>query len=458
MAKQKKKKGSPSSQKLKRDLLLISVTFLVAKLALIFIIKFGGWLGSDAEGYIKGAAALLKDGFFSKQDVLSYLPAGYPILIWILSLITGTAAFITQASSLVIISIFQTLVYFVACAFFVEKIRATRLRTLALPTAVLLGINPTLSLSSLVVGYESLVASCMLLSVALVIDYQTKTKQKSLVRTLILVGLLQSLAGIMQPRILLVGIGLIILWACFQQSRKSMAVVLLVGFGMTSVLPLALVFRNYQATGSAVLSTQLGITMSAGAGDKATGGFTGSLYIHCPPKSPPVVASDSDLVKCVLDWYRQHPTQTIRLIINKTIFFWSPWSGPLANGTMGRNPWLKMSPMRVIGSTPSRHGYIYGGLGLVISWIWLLAGLVLLFLGFGWLWKLGGLERQISLLMAVPIVLATLTSVGTIGDHRYRVPTMGLSLFLQVAGFFALKGRFPMVPTAPALEPKGRAR
>jgi hypothetical protein len=34
-----------------------------------------------------------------------------------------------------------------------------------------------------------------------------------------------------------------------------------------------------------------------------------------------------------------------------------------------------------------------------------------------------------------------LICIGTIGDHRFRVPTMGLSLLLQVAGLLAIRDR-----------------
>ena len=36
---------------------------------------------------------------------------------------------------------------------------------------------------------------------------------------------------------------------------------------------------------------------------------------------------------------------------------------------------------------------------------------------------------------------AWLITLGTIGDHRFRIPTMGLSLLLQVAGILAIRDR-----------------
>lgn len=122
MAKRNKQQISPKSQKLKRNLIWFSLFILFVKLILIFSIRYGGWLGSDAEGYVAGAVGLLKDGFFSKDPVLSYLPAGYPITIWILALLTGTGSFITHASSVIVISIFQTIFYFGACVFLSRRL------------------------------------------------------------------------------------------------------------------------------------------------------------------------------------------------------------------------------------------------------------------------------------------------------------------------------------------------
>jgi hypothetical protein len=458
MAKVKKSSADRKAHARRRNLFYISLSFLLVKIIIIFSIKFGGWLGSDAEGYVAGAASMLKDGFFAKDRVLSFLPAGYPILIWILALITNTGSFITHATSLMVISIFQSVFYFGACAFFVEKIRSTRLSKFAIPTALFLGFNPTLSLSSLVAGYESVVASCMLLSIALIIDYRQNQERRSLWKTVVFVGLLQSFSGFTQPRELLIGFALLLVWGLFQKSRKILATILITGSCAMLALPLMLVARNIEATGSAVLSSQLGATMSGGAGDGATGGYEGRGFVTCPAKPAGDTVSDNELVVCVLKWYAHHPMKTVQLAINKTIFFWSPWSGPLANGTAARNPWLKVDPIQNIASTAQGRALVLGWFGKVISWIWLLGGLLLLSIGFRWLWQQGGLEREISWLLLIPVILATLISVGTIGDHRYRIPTMGMSLFLQIVGFSALKERILGGEATPALKPKGRAR
>lgn len=458
MAKRSMESSNVKARIQKLNLFYISFSIFVVKLVVIFSIKFGGWIGSDAESYIAGATSMLKHGFFAKDPILSYLPAGYPILIWFMAVITHTGSLISEATSLVVVSIFQTVFYFGACAFFVEKVRKTSLRRFAIPAALFLGFNPTLSLSSLVVGYESVVASCMIFSIALIIDFRQNPGRRSLWRTVSFVGLLQSLAGFTQPRELLIGFSLLILWGLFQKSSKYFLTIVILGTCIMSILPAVLVARNIEATGKVVLSSQLGATMSGGAGDGATGGYMGRAFITCPTKARGQVTSDNELVGCVLDWYLHNPLRTARLVINKTIFFWSPWTGPLGNGTTARNPWLKMDPIVKIETSVAGHALVFGWLGRSISWIWLLGGLLLLFLGFWRLRQEGGSEREISLLLSVPVVQATLISVGTIGDHRYRIPTMGMSLFLQIVGFSTLKGRIFRGGSSLALKPKARTR
>lgn len=452
MAKGAKKRLVIQEQKLRKRLLFISCGILVAKLVLMLSVKNGGWLGADGESYLKGVDGLIKDGLFSKGSILVYWPAGYPILIWLVS-------FISLSKLIYLVTFLQTILYFGASAFFVDRIRLTRLSKLALPIALLLGLNPTLSLSSMVIGYESLVASSMLASIALIIRYEQGDKsRKKLVGTLVGVGVFQSVSGFAQPRELLIGLFIFIVWGLYQHSWKFLASVVLLGTCVMMVLPAGLMLRNIKADNGAVISKNLGVTMSLGAGDNATGGYTNVGGVPCPATPPASAATDSQLVKCTINWYLKHPGKTVVLVVKKSIYFWSPWYGPVANGTMARNPWLKIDPIRNVDSKLAGHKLVYGWIGKLISWIWLLSGLALFFIGLRWLWSMGGLERQVGVLSSVPIFVAWLTSIGTIGDHRFRLPTMGLSLFLQVAGYFEVKRRLAGAPKVVALEPRGRAR
>lgn len=455
MAKRAQKRAIVQDQKLKKKLFFVACLVLLVKLVLIFSIKGGGWLGADGENYLTGLNGLLKGGFASKEPLLTFWPAGYPLLLWMLS-------FISVSKLIYLISLAQSILYFAASAFFVDRIRLTRLSKLAMPVALILGFNPTLSLSSLAVGYESAVASCFLITTALIIRYQQNQTRKNLYQTLVLVGLIQGISAFMQPRGILLGIIIFILWGLFNGGWKNVATIVLIGTVVLMIFPTILVIRNVQANNTATISTNLGSTMNIGAGDKATGGYPSrgqrNFGVPCSPKPPATTVSDNRLVGCVLTWYLKHPGKTVVLAVKKSVYFWSPWYGPLANGTMARNPWLKIDPIHNMASTQQGHSLVFGPFGKIVSWIWLLSSLGLLFYGFGWLWRLGGLERQLGILAGAPILLAWLISIGTIGDHRFRLPIMGLSLFLQVCGYFGLKGRIFKARKPAALEPRGRTR
>lgn len=210
---------------------------------------------------------------------------------------------------------------------------------------------------------------------------------------------------------------------------------------VVSVGPLIMVHRNQIANDMSTISTNLGVTMSIGAGPESNGGYQKSIKaIECPDAESSNNPSESDRarVKCVLDWYLQNPVKSLQLFWNKAIFFWSPWYGPEANGTMARNPWKLNHPLNSIISSETGFRLVAGPIGTSISWLWIFAGLFLIGLGGKHLWDLGGIERALGVTSISVVMVNMLTSMVTIGDHRFRIPTMGLSLTLQVVGLFAL--------------------
>jgi hypothetical protein len=66
--------------------------------------------------------------------------------------------------------------------------------------------------------------------------------------------------------------------------------------------------------------------------------------------------------------------------------------------------------------------------------------------------------KLLAKLAGAPVILGWLISMGTIGDHRFRLPQMGLSLFLQVVYFYALRKRLSVATISPALEGSTKAR
>ena len=419
--------------------------YIIAIPVLGFLIKLitmintpnGGWLGADGENYFSGVDGLLADGYLSDKSILSYWPAGYPILLWGLAKIS-----VTQIIWL--ISITQTLFYAYASYYFVKQLRDTKLRPYLFLIGIILAINPTLSLSSMAVGYESPIAACMLMVVGLIIKSLQSPNDRRLVIRVLGVGGFSALATFMQPRWILTSIVIAVAWALMSKSRKVQALILVGVIGVMALAPAILIQRNVASIDKPIISTNISAALKIGTGPETSGGYdhTGP-NIKCESKVKGEQPSDGEFLACAAKWYVSNPIKTLQLTWNKSIYFWSPWSGPIANGTMARNPWLKINPIIDIGkNSQDGNDLVYGIGGKVISWIWLLSGLALLFYGFVALKRLGNVEKHLSYLLLLPVIASWLASVATIGDHRFRIPTMSLSLVLQVVGFVFLKQRF----------------
>jgi len=431
-----------------------AISIFVIKLIIIFSISAGNiniftkpylvdgaWLGADGENYLSGFNALLRDGIFSKESVLSYWPAGYPLIILLLSIL-GKSWVLTT------LSIAQSLIFSFSVYLFASQLARTRLKKYAYLVFLLIILNPTLSLSSIVVGYESLTASGFLIAAGLIIkDFSEKDNNK-FNKYLLINSIIFGVLTFVQPRLILSGILINFVWILIRKGVKVGSLLLAASLLISLFFPATLIYRNHQANGINNVSTNLGTTMNLGAGDKATGGYKSEEKgVTCANPS------DNALVKCVLNWYVSNPTKAAKLFYNKTLYFWSPWFGPEANGTMARNPWLKISPLVNIASNSTGGGdLVYGGIGKLISWLWLVAGIGLIIYGFIILWQLGSLEKLIGTIAMIAVSTNWLISLISIGDHRFRLPIMGMSLFMQVIGIKTLfkKGKVQVVD-GPAL-------
>ena len=266
-------------------------------------------------------------------------------------------------------------------------------------------------------------------------------KEKGFVKYLLSISLVFSFLSFVQPRLIVTGGLAIILWVYLRKGFKMGIRYVIAGLLVMSLLPATLVLRNQQALGLTSISTNLGVTMNLGAGDGATGGYVGSTSkagVECN-LSGTSVEQDNQRVRCVLNWYLNNPVKAGELFFNKTLYFWSPWDGPLANGTMARNPWLTISPIRDIAQNSIEgNNLVNQGFGKLVSWLWLISGFVMLLYGFFVLWKIGSLERFLAVLTMLIVGSNLLISLMTIGDHRFRIPIMGLSIFLQAIGIRTL--------------------
>jgi hypothetical protein len=112
---------------------------------------------------------------------------------------------------------------------------------------------------------------------------------------------------------------------------------------------------------------------------------------------------------------------------------------------MARNPWLKIAPTQSIAKSQSGAELVLGTIGKIISWLWIIGQIGLLFYGFLALRRGDETSKLIANVALSSVVISWLISVGTIGDHRFRVPTMCLSLLLQVVGLLQVKWKFSKV-------------
>lgn len=405
----------------------------------------GIWLGADGENYLTGYNGLLRDGVFSAEGILNYWPAGYPLVILLLSKLGASWVLTT-------LSIVQTIVFSLSAYFFAAQLSRTRLKKYSFLIFLFIIFNPTLSLSSLAIGYESFTASGFLFTAALIVkDFIEKNNSKF--KSYVLINaIIYGLLAFMQPRLLVAGILILCFWIVTRCGVKAGSVILIIGVLVSLIIPASLMYRNYKAIGVTSISTNLGVTMSIGAGDEATGGYgKGDPGVDCN-LSGTEVQKDNQRVRCVLAWYLSNPVKSLNLFYNKSIYFWSPWFGPEANGTMARNPWLKINPVKNVTSTQEGVDLVFGGFGKLISWVWLLSGVAIMFYGYLVLLRQKSIERFIGNLAMIAIGSNWLISLISIGDHRFRIPIMGMSLFLQAVGLKTLlRGGKPAMVDGPAL-------
>jgi hypothetical protein len=390
------------------------------------------WYGADAENYLKSVIGLFRDGLFSQEVNLHYWPSGYPILIWLVGIIT-------QGYMLMFVSILQSTLYAYACFLFASELRRTRLMNFSIPIAVTLSLNPTLALNTISIGYELPTASFILISVALIIRYIRLGRTEIISSETFLASACMALASFMQPRLALLALVLFVVWYLAIFPLKKFTLALVFSIAIVSIAPAVMIFRNQQAMGFSAISTNLGVTMNLGAGDKANGGYGATEYgVPCPELTGNAAENDSARVKCVLEWYLANPVKTIQLFWNKSIYFWSPWFGPISNGTMARNPWRINHPLNDTIKTQSGAEMVFGTTGKAISYLWIIGSLGLLVLGARFLWNAGGLERLWSTTAISVILFNWFVTLGTIGDNRFRIPTMALSVLIQTIGLYSL--------------------
>jgi hypothetical protein len=426
-----------------RTFLYLAVAVFFVKLIIIFNVEGSAWYGADGENYISAYDALVTDGIFSSERLLHYWPAGYPLFLLLLSFFGESWLFAT-------LTILQSAIYSFATFFFAQQLLKTKFSKYSFLVFILIILNPTLSLSSIVVGYESLAASGLLLILALLVQDVSCIEKDLFIRNLLLASFTITFISFFQPRLLLSGLVVLIIWVLARKPIKTAVFSIIIATIIVAIAPGALIFRNQKANNFSAVSTNLGVTMNLGAGDKANGGYdiSSDYGVKCSEVLGDAASQDRHLVMCVVKWYLNNPQKSGQLFINKSLYFWSPWTyngflGESPPGSMKRNPWLKINPIvNIAKNSVEGENLVNGTTGKAVAWLWMTASLLVMAIGFFSLWRTNGVERLIAYAAMSQILLNWLVSLGTLGDHRQRLPILGLSIFFQAIGIKTIfKGR-----------------
>jgi len=413
---------------------ILGITFV--KIIIIFNIdpisdyyKAGAWVGSDTDGYLQGANAIKSEGFFTKSDFLSYYAPGYPVFLYVIQKIFGSYL-------ILVVSILQTLFYSFSIYFVAKQLLNSGLQLFATTFTFIALLNPTLSLSTMQLGYEGLVASICAIVLGLFIKSMSNLDIKFISFEVLTAATLMGISIWLAPRMILAAFMLVIFWAFFMKSKSRllsgfMAILIIVGFQSSIVM------RNYIANGEYSSQTSLGNLALMGAGPLATGTYMNSPSgIYCKTTSKEVSNQSNQRLSCAINWYIENPLNGAKLLWKKSYYLWSPWYGPLTGGTSAANPYYRwFHPIKSNITTQSQLDIVTGLPGKIVSWFWIVGGWILLIIGFRYLFSNGGMPNKVGTVSAVLILSNWITALITIGDNRYRIPLMTISLLVQVIGW-----------------------
>ena len=385
--------------------------------------------GSDGENYLNGLLALINDGIFSPEQILSYFPAGYPIVMYLISKLDQDYTFI-------FLSIIQSLIFSYSAYFLSKYLIQTKLKKYTTIIFLMIILNPTLSLSSIIIGYESLTASGSIFIIALLVKFKLLSHNdvKNQVKTVLGASIICGFISFLQPRLILGLLVIIFITILNKKNIKKTFVLIVISTCITIIFPASLVYRNLQATGIKSVSTNLGTTMNLGAGENTKGSYWDEKKGTKCDDDKRENRSDSEIVKCVLKWYIDNPKKSFELFVYKSIYFWSPWVGPLAEGTTGRNPWLRYGPYNYLSENYFSKLYINERIEIILSQIWQISTIIFLGVGVLTLIRMKSIEAFLGLILAVLILINWGITLLTIGDNRFRIPISGATILLQSVG------------------------
>ena len=388
----------------------------------------GAWLGSDGESYLKGLDAIREDGLFTKSNYMSYFAPGYSLFLLLTS-------FVSKYYLLPLVSIIQTVFYAFSIHYLAKQLSVTSISKVVPLFSVVAMLNPTLSLQSLQLAYEGVVASICALVTGLFIKSTNSTNNKSSNYDILFASLLLGISIWLSPRMVLPSLGIILFWIFIINKNKKL-IFSLVALFIILVSQFSIMARNYIANGTFTSQTSIGTLALMGAGPNATGTYMEkSSGIICNTFGLSDSEKTSKQLSCAATWYLNNPLDGAELLWKKSYYLWSPWFGPLQGGTNARNPYLNFHPVKANIKTQEQVDIVFGIPGQLVSWFWILGGWFFLISGLKYLWKSDDLSRKISLIAAIFIFSNWATVLIVQGDNRYRIPLMTISILVQVVGW-----------------------
>lgn len=390
----------------------------------------GAWLGADGETYLDVAKVLREEGIFSSDNRLFYFAPGYSVFLWIVSIPNEKIVFFAAAAV-------QTLAFSFSVYYLAKQLLNIGMVKLAIGFATLAQLNPTLSLASLVIGYESLIASACTLAIALLMKVRLEKSEKT--KHIWLVSLAFLLFGStiwLSPRMILPSVLILIIWFFVNPKTKRTVAAALLSVIILASFQSSLIVRNEIATGNRVTQSSLGTLAIMGAGPNATGTYTNEdTGVECEISGLSESEASNKKLRCAFYWYLDNPLKGATLIWKKSYYLWSPWFGPLYGGTMARNPYLFFHPVKSFITTQEQLDIVMGIPGKIVSWVWIFSGWLLMILGIRFLLKSGGNGKLLGFFILAFIASIWLITLMVQGDNRYRIPIMPFSLLAQLYGF-----------------------
>jgi hypothetical protein len=415
-----------SKTKLQKNESLVLFIWILAfiKCLVALMIEGNGWLGADGENYLKIVIAFENEGLFTDDFLAQYFSSGYSFLIYCFG-------FFTKQYTILLLVWFQILLFSYAMTKFWEFISEILPRNLVSICIVLIALNPTLTLSSFVIGYESILASTIML-----FSYYAFRLNNSLVstRTIFICGFWGGMALLVRPAIYPMLI-VMIFFLALKVPRLRWGGALAIFF-IISISPAATALRNLEATGHLTIGTSLGTTMLIGAGDKSQGNYLDNgTELDCSVKEDSPAEQDFERVKCAISWHIQNPDDSLSLSAKKISHLFSAWYGPLSQGTMARNPWLYFHPVKNYSNNWLSDIY-FGKVGLSLAYLNL--GFVILSIVGGALFLKRRKKELEAVILCAPILGIMALSALTVGDHRFRIPIIPQIIPLIIVALLGL--------------------